>query len=221
MTPALVGALFTSIAQGGVILQPTGAVTTSIDGGTTPAMGSLDGFGPERAIDQSGLLDGYITGVTDFDAYMATNPVHQSNISNFYWLSQPGNPTVGFFDFDLGGYYTIEAMALWNFGEDGGQNVQVFDLVVADNPDFTGGTSFLVDPVDVNTGPSDAVLPQVFEITPTGGRYVRMEILANNGNPDFVSFGEAAFEVTVPEPGSVSLVALAATGLLLRRRRRI
>ncbi|MFC7336481.1 discoidin domain-containing protein [Haloferula chungangensis] len=214
---ALLSALATCHAQAGVILMPDSAYTTSIDGGTTPPMGSLTGFEEFQTVNQSGLTTPYMSGVTDFDAYIASAPTHGSSLDYNSWRSDLGSPTVGFLDFDLGATFTIESMALWNYGGNHEQNVAVFDLKVADNPDFTGATSFTTDVVNTNTGPSTAVLPQVFSITPTAGRYVRMEILANNGSPDFTAIGEVAFEV-VPEPSTTVLIGLAA-GLFARRRR--
>lgn len=224
--PILLSLLGVSLSTGvhaGVILSPIGATTTSIDGGTTPPMGSLVGFDPVRTIDQSGLSTPYESLVTDFDTYIAGAPTHDSIHASLgdtsSWISDLGR-TVGFFDFDLGSTYTIESFVLWNYGGANPQNVGIFDLEVADNPDFTGATAIPHDPTLVNTGPSDAVLPQVFEFdTPTEGRYVRMFVIDNFGSQDFTSFGEAAFEVAIPEISTTILSAIGLLGLGLRRRR--
>ena len=51
--------LIASAADAGTMLQPTGATTD---------MGFFTTFEPGRAIDQSGLAAGYVSGVTDLDA---------------------------------------------------------------------------------------------------------------------------------------------------------
>jgi len=56
-------------ARAGVILQAASASTD---------MGTLAGS-PDNVRNQSGLSAGYTSGVTDFDAYLAGNPTHDSS----------------------------------------------------------------------------------------------------------------------------------------------
>ena len=183
----LLAALFISPATfAGVIIQP---VAASTDMGTS--VGS-----PDNVINQSGLLVGYTSGVTDFDDYYFSTPGHNSDDNNAIWAS--GSPFLpGNFDFDLGGMVLIESMIIWNC--DNQRGVYGFNLLADDNPAFSSPTvlgSFLVD----NDGPGDRMAPHPLPFAPTLASHVRMEIISNNGpDPLNVQMGEVAFE-QVPEP---------------------
>ena len=183
----LLAALFISPATfAGVIIQPAAAST---DMGTS--VGS-----PDNVINQSGLLVGYTSGVTDFDDYYFSTPGHNSDDNNAIWAS--GSPFLpGNFDFDLGAMVLIESMIIWNC--DNQRGVYGFNLLADDNPAFSSPTvlgSFLVD----NDGPGDRMAPHPLPFAPTFASHVRMEIISNNGpDPLNVQMGEVAFE-QVPEP---------------------
>lgn len=200
--------------QAGLLLQPTGA-STNMGSGT---------LSPTVTIDQAGLSAGYTSLVTDFDDYISTNPTHNLAPAN-NWL---GLAATGNFDFNLGGSFTIQSFALWNWGEDDDFNVIGFTLLADDNAAFSSPTvlgNFTADP---NTGSILAVLPEVFGFTPTEASFVRMQITSNNGNPNSTGFGEAAFEVqstqAVPEPSSLAMFAVGGVvclaGAAWRRRRK-
>jgi hypothetical protein len=98
-------------------------------------------------------------------------------------------------------------------------NVVGFELQASADSSFSSPTSLGTFTADPNTGPSNAVLPQVFTFTPTSAAFVRMRIFDNNGSGFFTAFGEAAFELkssptAVPEPASLTLLGLGACGLL-------
>ena len=103
--------IFCQPLSAGLILQPTAVVTN---------MGQFSSSYPkERVIDKSGLSSTYTSQVTDFDFYIASSPTHSSFTgAGIRWASSsgtPGTPT-GNFDFNLGGEFTIESMALLELG---------------------------------------------------------------------------------------------------------
>ncbi len=213
---ALALALLSGQARAGVILQPASASTN---------MGTFDGS-PDDTRNQSGLSAGYTSGVTDFDAYVASNPTHASNDFANDWISAGGFPT-GNFDFALGGTFTIQSFALWNIGGNEDFNLRGFELLASDDASFSTFTSLGTFDANPNTGPDTAVLPEVFPFAPTSAAFVRMRITSNNGSIFSTGFGEAAFEVqssptAIPEPGTLALLAsgVLSAGLWGWRRRR-
>jgi hypothetical protein len=193
---------------------------------TTVALGLFAlalGSPPTVLIDQSGLTAGFVSGVTDFDAYMAGNPRHTTLFSGFEWFSNPSGITSGFMGFDLGATYQIDRLAFWNDEFSGTGSLTVF---IADNAAFVGATNVgTFNPTNHPQGglnyPAD-----VFGFAPTSGRYVRLGFAdCPQSDPLYqgCSAGELAFSVNaaqVPEPVALSLFALAAVGAAVRRRRR-
>lgn len=204
---------FTPAAQASVMLQPVGASTS---------MGSSAG-NPGNTINQSGLSVGYTSLVTDFDAYIASNPTHNgfSDPNTTAWISLIRSPT-GNFDFDLGGTFTIEAFALWNLGGSFGFNLNGFELLASADSSFSNTTSLGSFNASLS-GSTLSVPVQVFDFTATSAAFVRMVITSNHGSA-FTGFGEAAFKVqtgVVPEAGSLAIwTLLAATCSVVAYRRR-
>lgn len=185
--------LIASAAQAGTILQPTGATTD---------MGFFFTFEPGRAIDQSGLATGYVSGVTDFDTYVASTGTANGTGSSFTtWFSGAGN-TTGNFDFDLGGLYTIEAFALWADPQTVGQTVNSFNLLADTNASFTSpvllGSFTAQDGTGFGNNASN--FGQIFRFTATTASHVRMQILSNHGSTLTTGFVEGAFEVQSATP---------------------
>jgi hypothetical protein len=171
---------------------------------------------------QSALFPGYTSLVTDFDAYLASNPVHEGTFASALWQSAAGHPT-GNFDFDLGGTFTIQSLALWNLGGAAASAVNGFDLLASADPSFSSAT--LLGSFNANsTGVATAAPAQVFTFTPTSAAFVRMVITSNHGGTNATSFGEAAFEVqssptAVPAPPTL-LLGLVGAGCVARLRRK-
>ena len=197
-------------AEAGTIVQPSSASTN---------MGSFVSSVVGNLVNATGLLSPYVNGVTDFDAYIATNPVHVG-INTSRWFSTSSPPaTTGNVDFDLGGAKVIESMALWNIGGNSDQNINGFNLLADADGDFSSGAITLLTGASANPnlGPTNAVLPQVFTFSPTSAAFVRMEITSNHGG--FVTgAGEVVFELGIPEP-CTSALALVALSLIFGRRR--
>ncbi len=205
--------LASTLAQGGTILGPATASTN---------MGSYSAnYLPTFAINQSALTPGYISGVTDFATFTATaNTFLAGGGGNNIWYSSQGVVT-GNFDFDLGGTYTIDALALWNDPQNAKQGVKQFRLYAANNPSFTSPT--LLGTYSAVEGLGNANLAQVFNFSSTTAAYVRMEILSNHGSTFVTGISEAAFDVAaVPVPAAFWLFgsALGIGGVLKRRIRR-
>ncbi len=166
-----------------------------------------------NATDQSGLSQNYVSGITDFDSFVATtNSVLDGN-QNDAWFGESNAPLPGNLDFDLGGDWVVTQIAMWTYTNSDENALDDFDVYVDDNPDFSSPTfagSFLF----INSGPEDPRPPQVFDITDVAGRYVRLVLTSQNTN--LVGMGEFAFGA-VPAPGALALFGIA--GMTARRRR--
>ncbi|MBC7940724.1 MAG: hypothetical protein H7Z19_13320 [Chitinophagaceae bacterium] len=158
-----------------------------------------------NAINQRGLVSPYVSGLTDFQTYIDSNPLHLSNVA-LDWIS---TTTSGVADFDLGATLTIDRAAVWNFG---GFNLSVAItsvtlLASVDatflNPEFLGTYG-----LTVMSNPNSA---QVLQFDPTYARFIRLERFVSNGGT-YIALGEIAFGTAIPEPGSAQLLGL---GLLL------
>ena len=119
-------------ANAGVILSPTRVVANTLGGTTT-----------SHIIDESGLAPSFISGVTDYDTYVAGNPTHAALqfISNPNgWASATGFAGK-FMEFDLGDVYNILSFALWT--QSNGGAVNSFTLSSAADQNFTTGVTNL------------------------------------------------------------------------------
>ncbi|MEP2775902.1 MAG: discoidin domain-containing protein [Luteolibacter sp.] len=210
--PVIGGLMGATYLDAGVTLQPVSVIAYA-------PMGQFDNasFSATNLINQSGLVVGYTSGITDFASYIASNPI--DNKSPGYWASTAGN-TTGILEFDLGSLAMIQSFALWNNGGGSNHNIIGFDLVGDADGDFnTGSVSLLIGQnANPNTGAFLETLPEVFTFAPTEVRYVRMIISSNNGNTTFTQAAEVMFE-QVPEP-TVASLTLASMVFLLRRCRR-
>lgn len=204
---ALFGAVGTASAA--VIISPTGATATSEFSSS---------FDIGNTIDQSGLFTGFTDGVTDFDVYLASNPLNSLSSLNDDWFSAAGDtaPTVVY---DLGSAMTIDRFALWNEESAG---IGVFDLSVSlDNVAFTSVLTG-VTPFD-NPGGSDYPA-EVFALGNQFARFIKLDI---SGCPqplgvggDSCGIGEVAFSRReVAEPATLTLFGLGLLGLGAARRR--
>ncbi len=213
------GFLFVALprhADAGAILSPVAVLQNTA--GDFSAAAAID-----STHDQSGLSSGFTSGVTDFDAYLATNPLHEWIYTDgSEWFSLTGE-TQGTIVYDLGAEYDLARLALWNEEFSGIQSMLV---ETATNPGFVGAVNV------GNFGPANTPFDQsypaeVFNLLPGAGRYVRLTITGpqNPNRGTFLSMGEIAFDANpaapaaVPEPATLALVGLG-LGVIYRARRR-
>lgn len=194
-------------ASASVILQPTDI---------SSAQGSyVSPWDLPQIINQSGLSSPYTSGVTDFDTYTATTTHNsESSANSGFTDSDAGYPQS--IAFDLGSEMSVEALAFWADGTDGG-SVTGFRLYPDDNSNPGDGTgplmgSFTASASLLSAGPPDARVAQVFTFVPTTTRFVQMFVDDTEGGDGwFPAIGEVGFRefAAVPEPVSLPLVAVA------------
>ena len=201
-------------AQASVITSPTDATASS-----TFIAAGFD-FDIGNTIDHSGLSANFINGVSDFDAYLAGNPMHTSVADHNEWFSQLG-VTQASIIYDLGSVKTVDRLALWNEEFSGfGTGRIAYSL---DGQTFLSLIS--ISPVDspFDGSPSDQPYgAQVFGWETVSARYFRFDVSGcpqPDGDPALLcGIGEVAFSVVqqepprVPEPGTLSLLALGLAG---------
>jgi hypothetical protein len=192
----------------GKILQPLSASTS---------MSTYPGFLPGKTRDQSGLSLTYQSLVSSFDAYVASHPTHYHGFGANTWGTNQGVRS-GNFDFDLGGTFAIESIALWNLDTDPSA-IGNFDLLADDNSSFSS-PQLLGNFTPANPVPPGQYLTsvEVFNFDPTNASFVRLAIKNSRSLTSFgLAFSEAAFEV-VPEPMTVFLLCAGSAFFALRRR---
>lgn len=206
-----------SAAHAGVIVSAESAEILSGD----PGAGDI-----QSTYDLLGLLDDYTSGETDFDAYLASNPLHVWDFSvlegpttYFYeWFANPG-ATSAVVSYDLGSIQQTQGLALWN--EDGNGIGELNILGSIDGQTWTLLGSQLTP---TNNPTRQDYGADVFSWGTTSARYIKLEMskcpasVAWNG----CSIGEVAFNVSaVPEVGSLSMfgIGLAMLGIAAARRR--
>lgn len=195
------------------IIAPTSAAINS--GG--PGFGSIN-----DTRNQSGLSSNYVSGVTNFDAYIATNPTHTLVFSGAEWFSNIGSSAT--VTYDLGSIFSIDRFALWNEEVSG---IGTFDLFTS-----TNGVDFasILTASPVNNPDGSAYGAQIFDFAATDARYARLAMSNCPQAPssfNSCAIGEVAFRTAavagaVPEPGTwaMMLLGFGAIGSSMRRRRK-
>lgn len=220
MTSTATRALCLGLGLGLTALTPA---TAAIFGATSGVINSGGpGFGTlTDTLNGAGLSTGYVSGVTDFDTYVATAS-HTNIFSGFEWFSN-FDSTAASVTYNLGMNYLVNKMALWNEESSG---IGLLDLLVStDGINFTALLPSLV-PTDNPLGPD--YFADVFSFGPTTFQYLRMDMSgcpqALPGSFPSCAIGEVAFNqvAAVPVPAALPLLlaGLGALGLVRSRRRK-
>lgn len=192
-----------------VVIQPI--TVTSTGGWACDAPSASSGCTsplliPENMINQSGFSDPYVSKVTDFESYVASNPT-EINLSEAIYaerldLDQPPPSIV----FDLGYAYEVSALALWNRGIDE-QGIKEFSLYGALLPDFSDrsllGTFEALEAPNI-AGPFFTEV-QVFRFDKSLVQYIDLDVVSEYvgaGDP-FTTLSEVAFAAEGPPPGCI------------------
>ena len=172
----------------GSIYSPVDAV---IDVGGPGGVSIID------TINQSGLSSNFISGVTDFDTYIASNPTHTFLFRGNEWFSNIGTNSATV-TYDLGQLLSVESLALWNEEVAG---IGTLDLLSSnDGVNFTSLASNLSP---TNNPPRTRYSADVFSFSPTIAQFIRFE-MSNCPQPggslsfDYCAIGEVAFKVSEP-----------------------
>mgnify|MGYP001814840192 CR=1 FL=1 len=195
-----------SVSQAAIITIPPANVTASSQIGAP--FNRQDDF----IVDGSGLSGGQ----------------HITTVEPNMWLSSGtdfgGDDLDPFVIFDLGAVFTINSFHVWNYNEAppnltarGVNGVSVeYGITAALGSTVPGITNFAqADGLDTYAGEDFS------GFTPFDAQFIKFDIDSNHGGDNnFYGLSEVQFDGTlVPEPGSLALVVLGVSGLLLRRKR--
>lgn len=208
---ALVIALVAGFSQAGEITS-AGTVLTNTLGNYGNGYPAVIGM-----TNQSGLSANYISGVTDFDAFIASGVTHSGGDRNS-WL---GSSSVfsGSLTFDLGATYSISKFVMWNGASGISASVKGFSITTSNDSTFSTFTN-----VGSFTGQQNDYAATVYDLLDTTARYVKFNIDGNFGNGCCIAVGDIALETSVtavpePETYAMMLAGLGMIGVSFKRRK--
>lgn len=189
-----------------------GSITSPVNGGI---LSGAPGFGDiADTYNRNGLLTPFTSGVTDFDTYVGSNPLHSFVFSGNEWFSEQ-DPSASV-SYDMGSSVSMSALALWNEEAAGIPSLALFTS--DDGTSWTAWASGITPtdhPIEADYG------VDVIALSTRTARYVRLDMtecpLSGAGG---CGIGEVAFDVVTdtPEPASIALLAAGLLGLAARRR---
>lgn len=192
------------------------SAATIVGAVSATASSELAGFGIGNTIDQSGLSANYVSGVTDFDAYIAGAPSHNFS-ANLEWFTDQNSATL---DYDLGQVLNIDRIAYWN--EDGAGVGSIDILGSADGVNFTSLATGLI-PTDLPI--DNDYFADIFSFSTIAAQFIRLEVSGCpqvNEGFDGCGMGEIAFSsvAAVPVPASGVLLLSGMVAVFAARRRK-
>lgn len=176
-----------------------------------------------------GLLpDGSNIGTLTHDAVTFTAPGNawatiDAGSGGGDWFTVGENDGTVIFDFDLGGSFEIDSIAVWGYHFGAANGNSISDITLDFSTDG-GGTTNSSQTVGVPL-PGTFNLATVVGLTPTHANFVTMTVNDNHfggpGGGDRVGIAEIHFTGTaVPEPSSLALLSAGGFGLIFIRRRK-
>ncbi len=219
---AAVAFVVISMALSGItnaaLISPSSVIANTVgtQGSTWPEI---------NLINQSGLAQGFTSGVTTLATYLGGDTTAaSSSLGTAGWL---GASTSGSISFDLGASHGLTDVLLWN--DTDLQGIASFTMDVANNAAFTAAvTSSVFNPtvgdVDGGTDYGKQIPLQIFNLGGTlTGRYVRVNMTGGGGS--FLNVGEFVFNtggtaVPAPVPATLALLGLGLFGLGCAKRKK-
>jgi hypothetical protein len=200
-----------AVASASTILSPTAVLLNT--------GGQFDADYPiTRTIDRSGLFTPFVSGVSDFDAYLAGSPLHNFIAFGNEWFT-PVGVTASTIVYDLGAEYTVDRLALWNEDASGFTSLVVTTSLVSDFSSSASGGAF--NPANNDQAIDYAAEVLAFTGGARGARYIKIDVTGPQPNGSFtgLGMGEIAFSVNpIPAPGAIALIVPALAAVSRRRR---